>query len=709
MDALDGMNAVLRNFKNIPCPQGDSCTTPNCQWKHTWETEPVVAKSKTTTPEEYTDEAGPKKRQRLDEAGRDRPNSRLNSEPGVTTATNSVSPPPLKRKAPAQLTKTPVKHSQPGAANTPSSSTPKTVTHTKGVTPLTATTRTPISAPASVNPSAAAQKTPKKAPRKPEPLNPRHLKSSPATHEFRYKALRMLHEQLVRLNAELKKDANDDEEKLVLNEQELIWLALDLEEHAAVDKPPIYSNIIKNRITSYKRMSVATWKEERLAEQKKEAAAASNMQAAKGPVLGPPRVVDTGLTLDQELAFLQLLITPIASLAAHKYVPVAPSEQAIEKARQAEADSKGWEQCDRCGTRFQVFPGRREEDGALAGGGPCNYHSGRKMRPQRTAVDAKDGHKHAEQWLCCQEEVGSSRGCTQAKTHVFKTTDPPRLALVMPYMETPPNPSAPTDRAVCFDCEMGYTVKGFELIRLTATSWPDGKVILDVLVQPVGEILDFNSRYSGVFPEDFANAPLYSPQYEESSPGSVPDQALKEGEVDEAPAVRRIPKIPETSPLQKVSSPLFARDLLFSLISPSTPLIGHAIENDLGAVRVIHPTVIDTVLLFPHSRGPLPMRNGLKMLMRQHLNRDIQVETAEQRGHDSAEDARAAGELVRFKVMTEWQRRKQLGWKVHGTSFLWPGWKGSLTEDFIEKPGANGQGNRAVVGKGMNGLNGGRD
>lgn len=492
----------------------------------------------------------------------------------------------------------------------------------------------------------------------------------------------MLHEQLTRLNTELKKDANDEEEKLVLNDRELIWLALDIEEHAAVDKPSIYSNIIKNRIMSYKRMSVAAWKDERMAERKKEAAAASNMQTPRGPLLGPPREVKTGLAPEQEVAFLEKLITPIASLAAHKYVPVAPSAEAIEKARQGVADSKGWEQCDRCGTRFQVFPGRREEDGSLTSGGPCSYHSGRKFRPLRTAVDIKDGTRHAEQWLCCQQEVGSSRGCTEAKSHVFKTTDPARLSLVMPYMETPPNPTVPSDRAVCFDCEMGYTVKGFELIRLTATSWPDGDAILDVLVQPVGEILDFNSRYSGVFPEDFANAPLYSPEHQ---PPSESDQALKEGEVYEAPAASKFPKLPVTSPLQKVSSPFVARDLLFSLISPSTPLIGHAIENDLGAVRVIHPTVIDTVLLFPHSRGPLPMRNGLKMLMRQLLNKDIQVETAEQRGHDSAEDARAAGELVRFKVMTEWARLQKAGWRVEGTRFLRPGEKGSLSEEFIEK------------------------
>ncbi len=36
--------------------------------------------------------------------------------------------------------------------------------------------------------------------------------------------------------------------------------------------------------------------------------------------------------------------------------------------------------------------------------------------------------------------------------------------------------------------------------------------------------------------------------------------------------------------MQIVSSPVVARDLLFSLISPDTPLIGHGLENDLNAI-----------------------------------------------------------------------------------------------------------------------------
>jgi hypothetical protein len=52
------------------------------------------------------------------------------------------------------------------------------------------------------------------------------------------------------------------------------------------------------------------------------------------------------------------------------------------------------------------------------------------------------------------------------------------------------------------------------------------------------------------------------------------------------------------------------------------------------------------------------------MLMEQQLNRKIQQETGPKMvGHDSAEDARAAGELVRLRVMQEWTKLKKGGWK----------------------------------------------
>ncbi len=108
---------------------------------------------------------------------------------------------------------------------------------------------------------------------------------------------------------------------------------------------------------------------------------------------------------------------------------------------------------------------------------------------------------------------------------------------------------------------------------------------------------------------------------------------------------------------------------------------------------MIHPTLIDTILLYPHPRG-LPIRFGLKMLMETRLNKAIQVEAeGKAMGHDSAEDARAAGELVRLKVQDKWKEMKGQGWKLVGGGFVPPGGhkgdskgnnQGTLSEAFLE-------------------------
>ncbi|RJE17138.1 RNA exonuclease [Aspergillus sclerotialis] len=100
---------------------------------------------------------------------------------------------------------------------------------------------------------------------------------------------------------------------------------------------------------------------------------------------------------------------------------------------------------------------------------------------------------------------------------------------------------------------MGYTTQGLELVRLTAVTWPEGKVLLDILVRPFGEILDLNSRFSGIFPEHYATAIPYG--------SKVPDtvsSAPEDGEV-------------ETAPMQVVDSPAVARELLFKHLQPDTP------------------------------------------------------------------------------------------------------------------------------------------
>lgn len=549
----------------------------------------------------------------------------------LDTVRRPVSPPPLKRPASSDLA---------------SSSPPlkKLAKRKQTDSPAAPAPRSKPAPPASTTPK------PKPANAKPESLNPRLLKHSPASHEVRTRLLRLLHGEYERLNKELKADANDEEEKLLFTPQELITKALTEEQAIAIEKASVYANVMKNKVMSYKRMKVGQWKEEQA---KERAPPPKENGGAK------PKEVKTGLTTQQEVDMLQHVLTPIDRLAQHGYVPEIPSEEAIKRALEAREAAVGWEKCDRCQQRFQVFPGRREEDGALTSGGTCAFHWGKTYFPTRDTSD-KTKAKAAKRYQCCGQDVGETIGCFTQDYHVYKNGDARALAAILNFEDTPENPNAPTDRAVGFDCEMAYTVHGLELIRLTAVSWPDGAELLDVLVQPIGEILDLNSRWSGVWPDHMARAEPWKSQ-EDSLPVALsePETGSEDGEVHK-------------KKLSIVSSPEIARSLLFSLIAPTTPLIGHGLENDLNAVRIVHPTLIDTALLFPHKAG-LPFRNGLKNLMDYHLNRKIQQETgSEVVGHDSAEDARAAGELVRLKVSKEWPKMQKKGWKLEDGKLVKP-------------------------------------
>ncbi|KAK6217626.1 alpha,alpha-trehalase nth1 [Pestalotiopsis sp. IQ-011] len=648
------MAASLGILKSLPCPAGDSCTAFQCLFKHP--KDPAAVADEAVNPAQPTDgnstssvilEEGPRKRVKLsttssadDEptlpksGGSTTAKSRASDDKPVVTATNlstrPISPPPVWR---SPLRATPVPEvkaaSAKVAAKNETSISPRTAANSGGTSsqkaPTTAATRVP------------AKKT---GPTKPETLNPRHLAKAPAPHGIRLQLVKLLHAQYERLNNELKKAATSDESPLIMSQQQLIIQALDEEERVAINKPTIHGNVVKNTIMRYKKMSLDQWKKERV----------EAVEKASG-VISPPKeaakTIDTGLTPIQEVNLLPRISSALTGLEQYGYVSTVPKEADVEKARQAVAASGNIEVCDRCTRRFTVFPGRREEDGALASGGPCIHHPGKTYFIEGPSGDRSSSSK---KWRCCDQSVGDTDGCVTGKNHVFKTSDPNRLGSVLQFAETPPNPDAPKDRAVCFDCEMGYTVHGMELIRLTAVSWTSGDELLDVLVYPVGEYIDLNSRYSGVRPEDMAEAQRWKPG-DDAAPTVIPSADASK---------------PPQRKLKIVPSPKDARDLFFSLISPETPLIGHGLENDLNALRVVHPIIADSILLYPHKRG-LPVRNGLKWLTETILGRKIQVTSnsdGEVQGHDSAEDARAAGDLIRLKIRNEWRSLKAAGWTI---------------------------------------------
>ncbi|KAI4864327.1 hypothetical protein F4820DRAFT_338786 [Hypoxylon rubiginosum] len=644
----------LAALKSLPCPAGDKCTAFQCLFKHDTDIDSavtVVSSGQVVAPTPAASDLTqdlPRKRVKLDS---------VRAAPSQQSATRQIESeqttperPQIKRQKVAMSSRDeparsgkiesplPVVRKLPslvkGTGQSQSSSSQAQDSRSNSTSPSTTPART-----------IAKPKAPTKAiPKKPEVLNPRLLKSSPAQHDTRLKLVKALHEQYVRLNSELKKDARDDaSKKLLLSEQELIVKTLDDEQEMAIKKYKIYGNAIRNRILACKRMTAAKWKEERL-EATKDTDGQETEDASSAP-----KVIVTGLTTAQEIDFLHRLVSPLEGLTDFGYVASIPSDEDIQKARESVTASGNVEVCDRCTRRFQVFPGRREEDGALASNGTCTFHPGKTYFGERGPGKLS---KPSKKYRCCHLNVDDdSGGCTTAPTHVFKTTDPNRLASLLNFAETPPNPQVPADRAVGFDCEMGFTTYGLELIRMTLVSWPDGEKLLDVLVQPYGEILDLNTRYSGVTPEDMVMAERWK-RGDDHKPTSTPStDSTKPSEQKEK--------------LKLVPSPQAARDLLFSMISPDTPLIGHGLENDLNSVRIIHPTCVDTVLLYPHRRG-LPIRNGLRMLMDTLLNRKIQRETDDDQpeGHDSAEDARAAGELARLKVRDEWCDLMWKGWAI---------------------------------------------
>ena len=63
--------------------------------------------------------------------------------------------------------------------------------------------------------------------------------------------------------------------------------------------------------------------------------------------------------------------------------------------------------------------------------------------------------------------------------------------------------------------------------------------------------------------------------------------------------------------------------VLLSMFSDKTILIGHSLESDLKVLKILHSTVIDTSVVFPHKMGP-PYKRALKALAADFLKRIIQ-------------------------------------------------------------------------------------
>ncbi|XP_046871657.1 RNA exonuclease 1 homolog [Hypomesus transpacificus] len=245
--------------------------------------------------------------------------------------------------------------------------------------------------------------------------------------------------------------------------------------------------------------------------------------------------------------------------------------------------------CCRCGATYSVGqtgkPSRREE---------CTYHYGK-------GVENKVPGGVETRYSCCEGVVGAP-GCQVFKLHVHDAMNLDGFVGTGLAQED----TCPGVYAV--DTEMCYTTHGLELVRVTVVN-SDLKVIYDTFVKPDHEVIDYNTRFSGVGEGDVADA---------------------------CPSIRDV------------------QETLLGFVSSDTILIGHSLETDLRALKLLHGTVVDTSVVFPHRLG-LPHKLSLHSLTTDYLRRIIQESVG---GHDTADDASACMELMLWKVREDGKAKR---------------------------------------------------
>jgi RNA exonuclease 1 len=183
--------------------------------------------------------------------------------------------------------------------------------------------------------------------------------------------------------------------------------------------------------------------------------------------------------------------------------------------------------CSRCQKPFLIY-----NSGGYQSVDECLYHYGRLYKSKEY------GEGIVSKYSCCGERR-SAPGCQAAQMHVTEGEQQP---LLRGCVRSVPPPSEGYHPSVySLDCEMCYTTKGLELTRVSLVDW-NLATIYESLVRPEFPVIDYNTRFSGLTAENFDGVIK-----------SLPDVQLE----------------------------------LLSIIYDDTILIGHSLESDLKALKVI--------------------------------------------------------------------------------------------------------------------------
>ncbi|OWR51747.1 putative RNA exonuclease NEF-sp like protein [Danaus plexippus plexippus] len=150
------------------------------------------------------------------------------------------------------------------------------------------------------------------------------------------------------------------------------------------------------------------------------------------------------------------------------------------------------------------------------------------------------------------------------------------------------------------DCEMCLTKAGSELTRVSIVN-EKHETVYESFVKPYNQIMDYLTQYSG-----------------------ITEELLRD-------VTKRLEDV------QKEIQELLPSDAI---------LVGQSLNSDLHALRLMHPYIIDTSLIYNFT-GERYRKPKLKTLAKEYLKEEIQTGTD---GHCSVEDSLASLKLVQLKL-----------------------------------------------------------